>query len=581
LERHQIDESVLELSMPIEPTELEAFVKRIHIFRGLDDRQVAAVVAELKEQSIQPGIAVIKEGTDGDGLYLIFSGSVQVTRKKNPDPIAKLVKYDYFGETALLTKGKHTATVTTSEPTVVLFFSKVTFQQLLKQAPALRPNFSVVISSYKLAHRLNIGWLRDDEVIYFLATKHVFILAQSLLLPGLCLLLPLFLLIVYTLFPAFTPLLWATGILFLGIGLWIVWKTVDWGNDYYIVTNQRVVYLEKVIGLYDSRQEAPLSTILSVGVETDLWGRQMGFGNVIIRTFVGKIIFHHVSNPNQAATLVEEHWGRARETSRKTESDLMRNEIRKRLGLIQPGEKPENVAAPTVKNTPSFRKGLGSNFMKVRIEKGATITYRKHWFVLFLQTWKPTVMMLVMIFLLVFEILHAGKPFRTLFSSLAVDSLVGIWILAIFGLLLWWIYDYIDWSNDVFQLTPDQILDIDRKPFGTQERKAAPLENILSTDAKREGFWEYLLNYGTVYITVGGSQMSFSDVTDPASVQQDIDNRRLARINAKSEGQARSDRERLADWFAAYHTITDEMNGSNKSGIENSGIEQNGLEKNE
>jgi hypothetical protein len=34
--------------------------------------------------------------------------------------------------------------------------------------------------------------------------------------------------------------------------------------------NQRVIWLEKVVGLYDSRQEAPLGTILSVGVETDM-----------------------------------------------------------------------------------------------------------------------------------------------------------------------------------------------------------------------------------------------------------------------------------------------------------------------
>jgi hypothetical protein len=109
-------------------------------------------------------------------------------------------------------------------------------------------------------------------------------------------------------------------------------------------------------------------------------------------------------------------------------------------------------------------------------------------------------------------------------------------------------------------VTPDQILDIDRKPFGNEERRAAPLENILSTEAQREGFLEYLLNYGTVYINVGGStELRFSDVTDPATVQQDIDNRRLARINAKAETQAKAERERLADWFATYHSVNEEM----------------------
>jgi len=126
--------------------------------------------------------------------------------------------------------------------------------------------------------------------------------------------------------------------------------------------------------------------------------------------------------------------------------------------------------------------------------------------------------------------------------------------------ILWWIYQYIDWSNDIFQVTPDQILDIDRKPFGTEERRAAPLENILSTQAKREGFLAYLLNFGTVYINVGGTnELRFSDVTDPATVQQDIDNRRLARINSKSENQAKAERERLADYFVTYQSLNKEV----------------------
>ena len=61
----------------------------------------------------------------------------------------------------------------------------------------------------------------------------------------------------------------SAGITSVIVAAWAVWNYIDWGNDYYILTNQRVVWLEKVVGIYDSRQEAPLSTVLSVGVETD------------------------------------------------------------------------------------------------------------------------------------------------------------------------------------------------------------------------------------------------------------------------------------------------------------------------
>ena len=71
-----------------------------------------------------------------------------------------------------------------------------------------------------------------------------------------------------------------------------------------------------------------------------------------------------------------------------------------------------------------------------------------------------------------------------------------------------------------------------------------------------EASLEVLLNYGKVHITVGGSKMTFHDVFDPLSVQQDIDRRRMARNAEKEETKVKAERERLADWFLAYNEIT-------------------------
>ncbi len=545
--------------MPIEASELATFLSNIHLFRSLSEEQIAMVVRELQERKIAAEVEVVREGAESNSLYLIYSGSVRVTRKSEKDPVATLVKQDYFGEVALLTRRRRTATITTLEPTVVYELTGEKFSELAQKIPSLRQNFSASISSYKLAKRLHFPWVREGEVVYFLATKHPYRLVESLAIPVATLLIPLGLVLLFLLLPAFKLILWVAGIFFLGIALWMVWRTIDWGNDYYIVTNQRVVYLEKVIGLYDSTQEAPLSTILSVGVETDLLGRQLGYGNVIIRTFVGKIIFWHVSNPKQAAAVVEEHWHRSRDISRRVEADAMRFELRKRMGLLPKDANPQTGPAPVVKAPASFTEKLGSNLFKVRLEQGGTITYRKHVFVLLQQVLQPTLALAVLIFILGFEIIHPANPISAFFSSLTSEILFALWLVLFIGSFLWWVYQYIDWRNDIFQVTPDQILDIDRKPLGSEERKAAPLENILSTEARREGFLAYLFNFGTVYISVGGAQMTFQDVNDPATVQQDIDNRRLGRISAKADAQAKADRERLADWFATYHSVNEEL----------------------
>jgi len=147
------------------------------------------------------------------------------------------------------------------------------------------------------------------------------------------------------------------------------------------------------------------------------------------------------------------------------------------------------------------------------------------------------------------------------FSSLPLLSVSGNWLWVYFVAFVllfgWWLYQFINWQNDIFQVSAEQIIDIDKTPLGSEERKVAPLENILSTEYKRKGLAQVLLNYGNVYITVGGAQITFNDVTDPTTVQQDIDSRRIAIISQKKEAEIRAERERLADWFATYHRDSD------------------------
>ena len=55
-----------------------------------------------------------------------------------------------------------------------------------------------------------------------------------------------------------------------------------------------------------------------------------------------------------------------------------------------------------------------------------------------------------------------------------------------------------DWHNDIYLITPDQVVDVNKKPLGHEERQAAPLKNILGIEYKRLGIIGLLLNFGTV-----------------------------------------------------------------------------------
>lgn len=546
----------------ISPEARVAFLRRIHLFHGLKDEDLAAIAGKLDEESRSEGESIFVQGDDADRFFLIHHGAVRMSFPQRGEDyeLEILAAGDHFGEEALREGGTRSVSAQAVESAELLSISGPDFDTFIRQFPKLKTAIQVSLESRQLARKLHFDWLGQQEVVYFLARKHQVVLIQTLAVPILALAAPLFLVGHFFLTRAFFAIFGA-GVLFVAIAAWAVWNWIDWGNDFYIVTNQRAVWLEKVIGLYDSRQETPLSTVLSVGVETDMTGRLLDYGNVIVRTYVGKIIFSHVAHPYEASHLLEEHWIRTRHLSSRMEKETMRNVLRHKMGL--PVEKktettpePDEMVSPSIYKR-SLLKLVSDKWFKLRIEDSGTITYRKHWFVLWRQVWQPSILIFLIGLGMLSRLLTlARSPEVGLVHPSRVppvDTTMLVLPSLLIPILLWWIYQYIDWHNDIFLVTPDQIIDIDKKPFGSEARRAAPLENILSTESERLGLTGYLLNFGTVHITIGGAHLDFQDVLDPTAVQADIDRRREARAASKRETEAASERDRVSDWLVAYH----------------------------
>jgi len=546
-----------------------SLINKIHLFNGLKEDQLAGIVSKFTEREISSGHVVFKRGDKPDGFYIIFKGKVNITRPgvgKDHDVFIWLSNGDYFGEEALVENRTRSATITATEDTTLLFLTRIHFEELLNKFPNLKPNFLVAIKSHKLARATKFDWLGPKEIIYFVARRHKLRLYQALVVPVLCLLIPLGLFFWGTLVSAVTPI--ALGVISLIFILgWGTWNAIDWSNDYYIVTNQRVVWLEKVIGLYDSREEAPLSTILSVGVETDQLGRMLDFGNVIVRTFVGRLEFDYVDHPNQAAEMIREYWERVKSVLTVSQKEVMNNTIRQKLGLpVDKKQLPELPPIVTVRkdlaHLPLWWVAFISLFT-LRVEDAGKVIYHKHWIVLFQQAWRPLAFIFGTIALQVWRGVFLWNSetvsflYRNAKDALRPDTIMVALPMLSLPFIGWLIWEYVDWKNDVFMITSDEIFDIDRTPFGKEEKRAAQIESILSTSYLREGIIAYVFNYGTVKITVGGANFDFQDVADPASVQADINRRRMHRIAQKNENAGKDDRERFATWIAAYHENAD------------------------
>jgi membrane protein YdbS with pleckstrin-like domain len=547
--------------MPPEREKYIAALQDSHLFRSLDEEQIAQVVGAMEYGVLTAGRDLYQRGDRAEYFYILMSGTVSVYQKegRGERKIDTLTIGDYFGEEALGKRARRPVTVRADEPAELLRLNKATLHVLTMRFPALRANLEIAISTHSLMQHTRLNWLNPDESVFLMARKHTYFLGEMLVGPILAGLgsLVLMALFFFAILPGTATPLIITGAIYLVSLGWGIWNYIDWGNDYNIVTSQRVVWQERVAGIYDSRQEAPLTTLLSVGTRTSQTGRWVGFGDVLVRTYTGTLTLHKVAHPQQIAALIEDHWTRSRRANHQAELELIEDTLRTRLDAdetvrsqtIGPAGRAKTYHGLTEEMEPGFIQRLFATFFHLRFEAGGVITYRKHWFLLLQTTWLP-------MFCLLLTAILAFARLTNLFTLISTLATFAMCAGAGVVFALWFVYEYVDWRNDIYQITPDQIVDAEKTPLGREERKAAPLENILSIEYRRVGLLGLLLNFGTVTVTVGASKFNFEMVFNPSQVQQDVFRRMNERIEAKKQAEITAERERISDWIMIYHRNT-------------------------
>ncbi len=550
-----------------------AMLGQLYIFEGIAQKQLAEIAAMFDRSCVDRGERICEEGAEGNEFYIIFSGRVLITQTDGDHQrvLAILSDGDYFGEEALLLNKPRSASVTSLEKTVLLSLNRESFNTVLMDFPVVRRNLSKTAESRYLARKEKFDWLGKDELIYLVTRKHELFLMISLIFPIILgvVSVPVG---VWSFF-ASSPFLKGMA-LFLGLGgffiaaLWAIWRWIDWGNDYYMVTSQRVVRLEKVIGLYSSRREAPLANVLTVNVFSSQLGRIMNYGDVEVRTYTGGIYMKNVAQPYLLEAYIRGYQERAQQRQEKEEIKANEEALHRRLAAMEAGEEPEQPGQsdPISRRTRHHYKDQTPRFIElirtlftVRYEQGDAIVYRKHWLVLLKKTWKPG-------FCIVFLFILTGFISWRLITHQPI-LLTGIsWaviLLALFAVTItWWVYQFMDWSNDIYKITPDQILDIERKPLGNEEKKSASLDSILSLEHVRNGLLQLAFNYGDVVVNIGQSKFIFRGVNNPDQVHQDVADYMEARQRKKRETQMVQDRRRMVDWLDIYHQETEKEDNS-------------------
>jgi uncharacterized membrane protein YdbT with pleckstrin-like domain len=550
---------VYTLAMTVERTVIIDLLKSIYPFRHLNDSELDQVVNSVTPVEYRFGQTIHEQGEESYTLFIVMEGKVRLSRgsEEEVEEIATLDIGDQFGFEGLSTGSRRHFAASALEKCILLEFDGAEMQQFMQTIPNLRLGLNILRESYHLSSQVDLNWRSPGESIYFIARRSRLFLWLRFITPLLLLTLTVPLLAwLIRIFPSggtFLGILLGVDILIM-VGL-LVWHYIDWSNDFSIITNQRVIYQERVILIYDSRQEAPLDAILSNQINTGQWGRWLGFGDVVVKTYSFSLALPDLSYPREIIALLEDQLTRVKVQSSQAEREQKRNVLEQRREAARkpsiqhlrprPPSAPAQIKSGTIPNWLSY-------FLRMHIEKDGVLIYRTHWFILLRKIILPTFLLLLLGTLLVLRLTNV-------FTIVALGTMLTLLLFLIFIILLWWIYRYVDWANDLYIITEDQIIDIYKKPLGTEQRRTAQIKNILSVEFERIGFIGLIFNFGTVYIRVGEEEFTFDNVFNPSLVQREIFQRLAEKTRKERQSGRMTQWQDIADFFVLNEGITEDQ----------------------
>jgi CRP/FNR family transcriptional regulator, cyclic AMP receptor protein len=137
------------------------FLKRVPVLNSFSDNELRVFSNYLHLRSFTAKEVVFRQGDTGYGFYFIYSGAVDVLHQtaSQESPVAKLERYQYFGEMGLLQDyNRRNASVVAAEDSALLGLFKADLEALLDSHPVVGAKFLREISLI-LANRL--GALMD------------------------------------------------------------------------------------------------------------------------------------------------------------------------------------------------------------------------------------------------------------------------------------------------------------------------------------------------------------------------------------------------------------------------------------
>jgi CRP-like cAMP-binding protein/uncharacterized membrane protein YdbT with pleckstrin-like domain len=595
-------------------TDVFRALQSVSLFKCIADDRLRLLAGYASLVLRRPGEIVARQGEPATALMILVEGEAIVRRQigqeqprpvryfkvrrtgPNEDAQAEAGQTVYFGDHALLADELRGATVEVTETSIWIVVDRADFRRFMDEAKlpyedlkkASKPHTAAGASLpsepelLALPHQTRRHWI----ALFRGLTPAVFLIVLIAVLA----------LAVVTLFE---PTGGAEGwVIRLSLGaevllvLWGVWRYIDWLNDSFEVTSQAVAHIEKKLFIREERYEAPLDQIQNVNINIDVWGRLLGYGNLSIDTAAvrGQVEFTFAPEPAMIQDLVQRAAEQAKSGQRMQFRESIRQQLEDRLNperlkpvapgsvLVQP-EPPPPAAPPPRLHSPR------SWLPRFEIREADSVTWRKHWLNLLQRTGMPTVTTLLLSYLALAHIVAFvteafGSGRQVMWPPVSWLGFHGWLFLAtlIFWTMaaLWFVYQYMDWRNDVYILTQNDVIDVERDLaiyplwfFYTESRRQASLDNVQYVDFKIPNLWAILFNYGDVIVKTAGLEgtLDFLFVSNPRRVQAEI-LRRLAEFRERERQQEFEERwGNMAEWFETYQDLVEQGGPGRERGV--------------
>ena len=516
----------------------ESLLRSIPIFADLSRSQLRKISAELQLQRCQAGEDILARGQPAQGLLILLSGTALLFHGDDEGSPETVTAESHLWQEALFDELEAPASLRAATEALLAHLPRSRFRRLLSRDRKLREALGLEAAWARAQVNPRYADKREHEALLLHAHRHWWSFARSSWLPLL-----LMLLMWLGAYLVNSPLL-SVAIAVLSIalpGAALVYFFAEWRNDALIVTDQRVIYVERtILAMQRKITQVGLESVQEINFDIppyDPFARIFRYGTLIIKTAgaQGNLRLDLIPKPQQYQKLIIEDRQRLESRRAQRHQDMVRAELQRWMEG-EPMDEDDPAAADERPPQPL----PGSNgYLSARIVmSNGDIVYRKHISVWAQHTFLPILLALAGLtaLLLTFTLIQADLRALT-FPVSMIALLLG-------GVSYYWL-DW-DWRNDIYIVSDDTITLVRKRPFFLQNlRDQILVERIDNVESASAGLFANLMRYGDVRMSLIGADdfKLFHRVADPLAVQQEISRRqhnkaeRRARLDARQQRQ--------------------------------------------